>query len=154
MSKQTHFIKSKDRFVNVPAEFVDLSSGKVEGWTNWYTWTIFLHFNNTEPIYQAYGRELQNTDDPDSIDAAKAQAISKACGGQYFNSDIADHISKYSSNYDPADLMDAVVDVIDWQEIADHMLDDWIDNVLPDKLEDDPDYYREFYPEYTPRGVQ
>jgi hypothetical protein len=116
-----------------------------EGWAGWYTWTIMLWINNDQGMYNQHQEILSSIDDPDDItDHFVRDQVVGLWGEMGINPDIFEQTGGIEH------LQKQVIDRgIDWAEIADHWLADWVDTFLPEKYDDDPEYYNENYPEYV-----
>ena len=109
---------------------------KHEGWTNYETWTVALWMNN-DALSQRYWREAAGearSEAPTCKQVAdriwtKDEAV-RFLLADWIKEDIAGEApTKEPSVY--SDLLQAALDSVNWQEIADHLLEDTKDEAPP-----------------------
>jgi hypothetical protein len=149
VSKQAQANKQKENKMQTSSELIEqfenLKTGKVEGWSNWYTWTVQLWIKNDEQMYNDYMAILQSiTESPEIITADYVRGKVRDIY-PLINPDIVGSVTEIR-RFD-ADLFLRVLDVIDWAEIAAAWVVDWAEIVFPDLYTEDPVYWEDLYPE-------
>ena len=107
-----------------------MEDDKYNGWTNYETWAVALWMDNEQGSY-TYWREqaeqcFDDTNEEDQRDERRRASRSALADRiqEVFESDspLADQASVYS------DLLTAALGEVDWYEIAEHLIDEYIEN--------------------------
>ena len=103
-------------------------SEKYNGWTNYETWVVNLWMSNDEGSYHYWTdivRDFYDEADSDDTFTKKESAIYN------LTNQLKDqHIDNQPDTYGVyADLITAALDTVDWREIAEHWIDDHIENL-------------------------
>ena len=104
-----------------------MDTQKYNGWTNWATWMVNLHFDGL--------------DFTDEVDEGTFDDISKddICRRLAFL--IQDYVESYldevvdTSNPFVSDLVNGTIQDVDWHDIADHYVDDILEQLKDRELE-------------------
>jgi len=108
-----------------------MNDEKYNGWTNYETWAVALWMDNDHGSYLHWRYEAdecyRETDGDDRRDERRKAARSTLADRiqDVFESDspLVEQASVYS------DLLTAALGAVDWYEIAEHLIDEMIDNM-------------------------
>ena len=104
--------------------YIHMDTQKYNGWTNWATWMVNLHFDNFD-----FTDEVENGsfDDISKDDLRCQLAYTIQEHVECYLEEVAD-----TSNTFVADLISGTMQDVDWHDIADHYVDDIL-NELKDR---------------------
>jgi len=104
---------------------------KYNGYTNKPTWQIMSWINNDQVIYKHFHDKLSGmiADAPTEYNSILIELADYI--KSWFNADEELNVNLTQSNA-IADILNYVLDIINWEEIAEHLIDDVI-NVMEDK---------------------
>lgn len=95
------------------------------GWTNYETWVVALWLDNDEPTYRHWREradEWRNADTTSDYwtqeESARFNLADELRESVNESNPLADDANMYT------DLLGAALSEVDWQEIAEHMLDE------------------------------
>ena len=101
-----------------------MDTQKYNGWTNWATWMVNLHFDNL--------------DFTDGVESGCFDNMSKDGLLNYLASWIQEYVESYLEEVKTTtfvqDIIDATINDVDWHDIADHYVDDILDAVKDREL--------------------
>ena len=100
------------------------------GWTNYETWAVALWMDNEQGSYLHWRYEAdecyRETDEDDRRDERRATARSALADRIQDEFEEASPLADQASVY--SDLLTAALEAVDWYEIAEHLIDEMMDN--------------------------
>ena len=103
-----------------------MDTQKYNGWTNWATWMVSLHFDGLD-----FTDEIENGSFDDiSKDDLRCQL---AYTIQEYVESYLDEVADTSNSF-VADLINGTMQDVDWHDIADHYVDDILDELKDREL--------------------
>ena len=103
-----------------------MDTQKYNGWTNWATWMVNLHFDGLD-----FTDEIENGSFDDiSKDDLRCQL---AYTIQEYVESYLDEVADTSNTF-VADLISGTMQDVDWHDIADHYVDDILDELKDREL--------------------
>ena len=103
-----------------------MDTQKYNGWTNWATWMVNLHFDNLDFTDEV---ESGSFDDISKDDLRCQLAYTIQEYVECYLEEVAD-----TSNTFVADLISGTMQDVDWHDIAEHYVDDILDELKDREL--------------------